>query len=213
MKKIRIIPLIIPILCAAVIYMVLQNTVYYPWVILPVKSTPHTLTLVKYGGSWIQKVTLKHYVSDDVVCDYVLKLDVPLGEQVPQEYELPMVKKGRIEIRVEFDDAVLADGNKQIKVTYDNADSLYEKGVLIYSEGNLAETHTIDGYVYYDQYMHFISGEEQVTHKETAGELKWKPVNNAPKPKDKTPKFLESYIPIYDGWKEKNRWIILRNRK
>ncbi len=209
MKKIRLL-LTVFFIIALLGVCVKIAMIFYPWIILPVESTPDTLTIVKNGGSHIEKIILKQHL-DDECCEYELELKSPLYECKPQEYPMPIIKNGRVEVVVEFDDAVLTDGKKSIKVIYNDAKSLCEKGLLIYSEANLTESVTIENTVYYDQYIHIVSGDEKETFKETAGESDWKPSGDDRNPKSKVKKDMSTDFPDFKEWKELNEWEFLSN--
>ncbi len=205
---------IILLISITVVFMLVVLVAFYikvsmssPWAILPTESTPSKLTIVKYGGPDIRKIIVKHITKDNVVKSHVLELNVSLASQIPQEYELPLIKGGRVEISVDFEDGVLADNDKVLTVTYEDADEVYNSGILIYSAGDLGKKITIDGLVYYNQYLHFISGNKKISYIEPAGGSEWEERNDLPKPKSKTPTYKNSYFPNYDsGWREKNKW-------
>ena len=180
------------------------------WAILPTESTPGKLTIVKYGGPSIRKITVKYVTEDNVVKRYVLKLNISLASQIPQEYELPLIEGERVELSVDFEDGVLADNDKVLTVIYDNADVIYNSGMLIYSAGDLEEKITIDRLIYYNQYIHFVSGNKKISYIEPAGESEWEEKKDLPKPKSKTPIYKNSYFPNHDyRWKEENKWELI----
>ena len=175
--------------------------IYIPWIILPTESSPHMLTLAYYGGVPIQQVTLKHYVNDVHINDYLLELKVELRNQLPHKYKLPQLTEGSVEVDMKSSE------NFHITTIYPTAQDLYDNGLLIYSTQDGSSHITIDGYVCYDQYVYFRSGKNKTCFCEKAGDKEWVSITNYPKPKKIVRKDV-GYSPLYYGWKE-NDWVVL----
>ena len=173
---------------------------YFSWVILPVNSSSHRLTLLEEGYYLIMnRVTLSHYVDGKHRNDYVLELKTGSGTQKPQSYELPELKEGMVKVTVDLEEG----GN--LITNYVHASNLYEKGLLIWLTTDKGSNITIDGSVYYDQYVCFLSGKERISFCEKAGSTEWSVVMDAPRPK-RVNKKSTTYTIFYTGWKEKNKW-------
>ena len=179
---------------------------HFFWVILPVNSSSHTLTLVGYGYPHPQKITLRHYIDGEHMNDYVLELKKGLRLQLPQTYGLPRFKTGEIEMIVELENGI--DGSvASLKINYETANNLYEKGILVYFYTDL-QSFTTNEEGSYNQYIHFISGGERISYLEEAGSPDWTIVMDAPPPKKFTPAET-GYVPIDSNWKEENKWEII----
>lgn len=190
------------------ILFLLVIVLYNNWIIVPVKSSAYTLTLVKYAYSEIHKITLSHYVNDVLINDYELKLDVALSLQKPQSYNLPDLTDGKIIVSVELEDGATSSGNRTITAEYDNANDFYKNGLLIYlSQGK--SYMTINRFVYPEQYVYFISGKNRKYFHEKAGTTEWVSESEAPKPKMFTRKDPMMIYSDYDyNWKE-NKWSVI----
>jgi len=161
------------------------------------------------------KVTLRYYVNNVHTNDYVLELKGELWDRKPQTYELPQLQEGRVEVDVELDDKVSIPPESicTLTINYENAQNLYEKGVLIYFSTDLYSRTTIGRFVYYDQYVHFISGANRISYIEKAGPPNWSIIIDAPSPKKITPEG-NFYFPYDDSdWKEKNKWVVVSPAK
>lgn len=186
------------------LFILLFCYVQFSWVILPTNSIPNTLTLVSCGSASMKKITMKHYVNDELINAYMLELKVGVHNQTSQKYKLPEVNEGRVEFYVEIADGMV--GKSIILTSHYKSEDVYKKGLLIYSDAIDDSTIEINGLVYKDQYADFISGKERITYFEKAGELQWSLITDAPKPK----KFVREemgYSPMYYGWKEANKWV------
>lgn len=177
-----------------------------PWIIiLPTKSSPQMLTLVKYSYARLNRITMRHYVNDVVVNEYVLDLKIDLRDQQPQKYKLPELNDGRVEISVELEDGVTPGNNSILTLNYDQASDLYNRGLLIYLATDFASHTEIDGFAYYDQYAYFISGQEGTYYAEEAGDSEWLIATDAPLPKKITREDMGFSPHHNDLWKE-NEW-------
>ena len=180
---------------------------YFYWVILPVNSSSHTLTLVKYGYIIPRNIILKHYVNNEQINDYMLELNAALLHQMPQSYGLPKFENGKIEVIVELENGL--DGSiANLKMNYKNANELYEKGLLLYFQTDFSSSVNINDSIYKNQYIHFISGGERISYLEEAGSPDWTIVMDAPPPKKFTPTGI-GYVYIDSNWKEENKWEII----
>lgn len=68
-----------------------------------------------------------------------------------------------------------------LKGEYDDAQELYEDGLLIYTTSDFDTTIEIDGVVDYDRYICFKSGRAQKTFVDKAGSLGFVAVDSSPK--------------------------------
>ena len=179
---------------------------FNPWVILPTKSSPYNLTLVRHGGPFPNRIVMLHFIDDTLVNEYVLDLEIGLRNQQPQKYTLPEVNEGRVEMIVELEDGVIDENKKLLTVNYKQASDLYNDGLLLYLITDYASYTNIGDFVYYNQYVHFISGEERKTYFEKGGNTEWTLKSDTPLPKRFVRKDLE-YTPLDYTWKE-NEWKI-----
>ena len=177
---------------------------FNPWVLLPIKSVPHELTLVNYGGPYMNQIILRHYINGLHINDYVLELKIELWYQKPQTYMLPQLGEGMVEVKVDLKDGIIHDNNRTITVNYAQASYLYEKGLLIYTTDDSNSKITIGDFVYRDQYIYFITGKERQSCIEKAGSTEWSIITDAPQPKKFTREGM-GYSSLYYGWKE-NVW-------
>ena len=180
---------------------------FNPWIILPVKSSSHTLTLVRDGYPRIHQITMRHYVNDVLINDYNLELKIGLRVQQPQKYMLPLLNEGRVEINVEL--VNISDVNiGSFTVSYDNANDMYKKGLMIYTFSDFMSRIYIGGYAYCDEYIYFMSGKERTYYFEEAGSSEWSLTTNVPPLK----RFIREqlgYCPLpYNSWKE-NEWEVI----
>lgn len=195
---------IILVLCCIVVPVIsLLCYIYFPWVSLPTKSLPHTLTLVHNGMPSIERVTLKHYVDGVHVNDYILDLNVEIRYQTSQSYELPQFNEGMVEV-----DVGLTYEDTSLTMSFEDTHNLYESGLLVYTT-EIPESHiTIDGFVYYDEYVYLIaSGNDKVCYFKEAGSTEWVAETNVPRPERFVREWM-GYSPLYYGWKE-NEWVIV----
>ena len=120
----------------------------YEWVILPVNSTPHRLTLVASDIRYA-KIVIRHYADHDEDGEVLVDETVTLWGQDPAAYLLPKVTDGRIEISV---DSFLMEYP---------AKELYDRGLLVY----VGYDYDLRQYNPYqlNSYTHFISGREKVS--------------------------------------------------
>ena len=167
------------------------------YVVLPVNSSNKMLTILNQYGVAMRKITLVNYTKDELVSSYVLNLTVEPRLQIPQKYDIPQPDGGSIKI---FVDCLYGE---TFSVEYDNADELYENGLLIYTITDLDTTIEIDGIVYQDRYICFKSGENQIAFVERAGSSEWQTVYDLPKLNRIEKKWM-GYSPIpYD----ENQWV------
>ena len=201
---------LILILCGVGIFIAFIFLLYLrrTWVFLPTKSSSHTLTLVRYGYPSPSRITLRHYVDDVPINEYILELKGELWSQVPQSYELPQLNEGMVEINVELKNGI-DHSTGSLTINYEEARDLYEKGLLIYFNTAFHSNITIGNFVYYDQYVYFVSKKERISYFEKAGSSEWVPITNAP-PLKKFVREGMGYSPYFgSGWQEKNKWVVM----
>ncbi len=192
----RVVMIIIGACCVvgALIYIALS----YPWgIIYPTKSSPHKLSIVIHSGSWENKpiITLKHYVNGLRVSDYILNIKNGVHVQEPQSYELPNLDNGIVEVNINLGDEM----NSNFTLTYDNAEELYEKGLLIY----LADYNDNN-----DLLAYLVSGKETTCYNRAPDySAKWVIKAEMPSPKFFPHKEYTAYVSIYSGWKD-NKWVV-----
>lgn len=190
------------IACVVVILLMKIIVLSDYWIILPTTSSPGTLTLVSYGALSIKKVVIRHFIDREHISDYILELKIGLRHQQPQTYDLPKVSEGSIEVIIEMKDKDSSILNCSIDK------EMYENGLLIYLTEDYNSLIVIDDFVYYDQYVYFVSGKERLSYVRKAGNSKWMITTEAPSLKGVT---YESkgmgYTPVYKEWKT-NEWSV-----
>lgn len=180
--------------------------IYLSWIILPTESSRHTLTLVRYGSPRIHQITMTHYVNDAPINDYILELKIELRNQQPHKYTLPKVNEGRVVINVELMNT-LDENIGNLTINYDEVSDLHEKGLLIYTATNYKSSTYIGDFVYYDQYVYFVSGQETRYYFEKAGTSEWSIITDAPQLKRFT-REERGYSPHRYGLWEENEWVV-----
>ncbi|MDR1688950.1 MAG: hypothetical protein LBS21_10125 [Clostridiales bacterium] len=176
-------------------------------VIYPTKSSSNKLSIVEYGGYYLYSekpiITLKHYIDETHVADYVLTIENGIRDLEPQFYDFPELFEGAIEVNLEL------HGREKLnfQIDYNQAKEIYEKGLLIYFDSDFNSDYAIDekNYLEYDRYIHFISGKNKICFFKKAGYSQWSVSNSSPRLK-KIPRNVEPYSLWYSGWKE-NNWI------
>jgi hypothetical protein len=169
----------------------------YPWIIYPTKSSPNKLFIVCHSGLFYPNkpvITLKHYINNLHVCDNILVIKNGVHVQEPQSYDLPNLDNGRVEVTVELGDKM----NSSFTLNYDNANDLYQRGLLIY----LAD-YNDNG----NQYVYFVSGKETTCYNRTKDSSEWTIKAEVPSPKAIPHKEYFAYSVGYSGWKE-NKWVV-----
>ena len=195
----RILKIIIIIgLCCVVIAFILINFELIPYAIYPTKSSPHKLSIACYDVNYYDNrpiITLKHYVNGLNVAEYILEIKNGLHIQEPQSYQLPKLENGRIEVNVELRDNM----NSQFTFTFEDAEDLYKKGLLIYLD---------IGSHYYnkDQFACFVSGKETTCYGRETDIDKWNIKADMPSLKSIPPKENPGYAPTNSGWRE-YKWV------
>lgn len=184
---------------------------HFSWAILPTSSSSHMLTLVRNGYPNPYRITLRTYVNNKCSNEYILDLKYGLYNNQPQKYKLPKVDGERVDVIIELEDGVIHDNNNIITIIYDNVEELYNKGLLIYLATDYTTNTYIGDFVYYDQYIHLVSGKGKKYYFEKAGFSEWYSTNKAPQPRKIVKKGME-YVPFYYKWKE-NVWITLTPEK
>lgn len=190
-----------------ILFILLFCYIQFPVVILPTTSAPNTLTFVHCGFPDINQITLKYFADDELIDEYVLVLNVGGSVQTTQKYALPEVKEGRVEVNVDLEDGIVTGSRSVLTVNY-STEELYKKGLLIYVTTDYGSAIEINGFVYQDQYIDFISGKKRTTYLEKAGKQQWSIVQDAPKLK-KIQREQMGYF-VDDGrWKKENYWMAL----
>ena len=206
LKVVKIILLVIAILLVISLIIsgsFLVRVIYFP-VIYPIKSTPQELSLVHYSGFHSNRpvITLKHFVDERHITDYVLTIEKGLRQDEPQTYELPRIEEGTVEVYIElgrrFEDS-------SFTITYNQASDLYEKGLLIYLYTDFSNAFQPDGYIY------FRSGRTKICYFRGAASSEWSIISNGPKLK-RIPKRETINIYWYSGWKE-NEWVVIQREE
>ena len=146
-----------------------------------------------------------HYVDTELINEYILELKIGLPIQTSQQYALPKVDEGRTEISVELEDGMTGSGYV-LTVNY-IANDVYKRGLLIYLTTVHDSAIEINGLIYKNQYVDFVSGKERISYCKIAGETRWTLTTDAPKLK-KVELEEMGYSNIYNGWKE-NKWVKL----
>ncbi|MDR2598906.1 MAG: hypothetical protein LBC73_01355 [Oscillospiraceae bacterium] len=187
---------------------------YFP-VIYPVKSTPQELTIVLYRGFFPNSpiITLRHYIGNLHIADYNLVIENGIRTEESQNYRLPEFEEGVIEIYIDLRDK-MDSRSTPISLIYDNAEELYQRGLLIYittdGSGGLSivdDNNFVVEHVY-DRYVHFVSGKDKKCFLKEAYSTEWVLTSNAPSLKRLPAKYSGPQLPpYYSGWRE-NDWIV-----
>ena len=183
---------------------------FFP-VIYPTESSSRHLTIVRYSGFLRPNrpvITLKHFLDEHHLADYVLTIENGISEQEPQRYRLPKIKEGKVEVTLEFGDRI----NDSLKVVYNQASEMYKKGLLIYLQADFSNfSSNIHGDQFYDRYACIVSGKNKICLFREKYSTEWTEIVNGPK-LERIPRKYEpnsaGYIPTYSGWKE-NEWIVI----
>jgi len=83
-----------------------------------------------------------------------LILEKGVRVQEPQKYTLPSFEEGMIEVIIELGD----DDKSSFSISYDHANDLYRKGLLIYLSTDYADYTLINNKYVRDKYVYFLSG-------------------------------------------------------
>lgn len=146
------------------------------FIVLPVNSKNRTLTILNDGGGvFLRKITLTYCADDGSTDSYILDLIVEPRYQIPQEYEIPREESESLKLIVD------CSYGESFSIECDDAQELYEDGLLIYTTSDLDTTIEIDGVVDYDRYICFKSGRAQKTFVDKAGSLGFVAVDSSPK--------------------------------
>ena len=196
------------VVCVVGILFFYTIKVLYLPVIYPIKSLSKEITFVYYGGYYPNKpvITLKHYIEEVHVVDYVLSIENGIYIQEPQFYKLPELNEGVVEVNIEFGGTV----NGSFSIPYSQASDFYKNGLLVYLTDNDSNISTIEGFVYYDLYLYFISGESKICYFKEAGSSEWSITTSSPQLR-KIPRDERPYLIWYSGWKE-NKWVEKQGR-
>lgn len=185
---------------------------HFNYIALPTTSNPNKLTLIKDGYPSINKITMQHYIDDEIVDIYELNLKVGLRNMQPQEYLLLNLTEGKIEISIELDDGMTYGSNKITIVKWNDASkNLYDNGLLIFLTTDFNSKIYIDDCVYYNQYIYIISKKDSICYIKQAGKSEWIPTESAPSLRRLAKKHNTSYITVDYNWKEENQWIKREN--
>lgn len=169
---------------------------------MPVNSSPRTLSIARYAGYNTElTITLRHYVDDIHLSDYVLILERGVQRHEPQRYRLPNLREGTVEVIFEI------EGEKPdaVMMTY-SANELYKKGLLIYLTDNDSEYVFVDGDYNNDSYVFFVSGKNEICNYKQPFSSEWITITDAPQRK----RFLGEPLPTgwNSGWEE-NEWTVV----
>ena len=191
--------------CVIVIFSLCIAIYLTTWTILPIKSSPHELTVVLYNGFNPNKpvITLSHYEDGVHIADYTLTIETGVHILEPQSYELPEIITGSLELNVKLKSNIYAD----FTITFDSAEELYENGLLIYLTDNDSEYAVVGGIGRYDRYVYFISGEDEMCYFRGRYASEWECITDAPAPKRLKREPPMPYVTNYCGWKE-NEWVV-----
>ncbi|MDR1689641.1 MAG: hypothetical protein LBS21_13680 [Clostridiales bacterium] len=198
--------LLVVICFIIVLFSYFIKIIYFP-VIYPTKSSSKKLSIVLYGGYYLYKekqiVTLRHYVDEKQVADYILEIKDGIYTQEPQFYELPELNEGVIEVIFESSKSE----NLNFTIDFRQTKDFYEKGLLIYFDSDFKSDYAIDRgeSSEYDRYIHFVSGKNKAGYINKAGSSEWVVASSSPRLR-KIPQDERPYWPEYSGWKE-NKWI------
>ena len=141
-----------------IIVFITSVTIWYndPWTLMPTKSSSHKLSLVLYDRFSFPEpsITLRHYVNNEHISDYVLDVKTGVQIQEPQSYTLPELNEGMVEVNIEL------GGNEEgsFTITYIKASDLYKRGLLIYLTTNNSKYYLreVDGKEFYDRYIYLV---------------------------------------------------------
>ncbi|MCL2254248.1 MAG: hypothetical protein FWC09_07365 [Lachnospiraceae bacterium] len=218
---------IIFILCSIVIIiitLIIIKGLFFP-VIYPTKSSPQKLTLAIYRNPYINRpiVTLKHYINEQHIADYILTIENGVKVYEPQSYILPKLNEGVVEVNIELGDEI----NSSFIISDIQANELFNDGFLIYlySDHRNRFYNESMNLIFHEQYVNFIFGSNRIVYY-LSGENRasgyymldtgnwgwtdeaypeWTIVTNSPRLK-KLPHDIKYYSKWYSGWKE-NKWI------
>ncbi len=193
-----------------ILTMALLCYIYFPWIILPTKSTSQELTLVTYAYLSIHQVKMKYYVNEAFISEYVLELKNGIRNRQPQKYRLPKLVDGRVEVIVEFHNGINHENDSAIMINYELANDFYNRGLLVFlATDDASRTYSyLDGLVHYNDYTYFISGNERIYYSRKSGSKEWVIVTEAPELKRVT-RIDRGYSPLPYGVWEKNEWVEL----
>ncbi len=194
-RRITHIVLIIISICCVTIALFFLYIHLVPSTILPTKSSPNTLSIVRYSGPYgfpnKPVITLKQYVNGSHICNYTLEIKAGVFIQEPQWYELPKLNNGQVEIDVKFGDEM----SSGITLIYDDAQDFYQEGVLIYF-ANFSIPH-----------VYFVSGKETTCYSRATDTEEWTNVTDFPSLKAIPADEGIGWVTVYSGWKE-NKWVV-----
>lgn len=187
--------------------------VSFAWISLPVNSKSNTLSIVQYN--WFSEnkpvITLINCLNDGSETEYVLTIKNGVHAGEPQEYTLPELSDGTLEVNV------ILGGNTYGTFTmlYEDAATFYKNGLLIY----LADTdgeHALNeeaGYVVRtcDQYVYFVSSKNKICYFKEENSGGWQIVSEPPMMKS-IKKLEEPYMIWPSGWEE-NEWVVKKSTR
>lgn len=175
--------------------------------IMPTRSSANMLTVVKDGYPAPARITVENY-TNDAVNEYVLDFKINLRSLDPQKYKMPELSDGRAEVSVELEDD---DGT--LTVNYDRASDLYDRGLLICFSTDYPSSTEINGSVYRDHYIYFISGNDRVYYAQKGINPGWLSAVDVPKQRKFIFPGLGGYYPHQINlWKE-NKWEVFENTR
>ncbi|MCD8180677.1 MAG: hypothetical protein LUF26_04275 [Firmicutes bacterium] len=205
MKKKLIIAAVVIIAAAGILKL---NSLFW---ITPTRSSSNNLRIVPVDLSRHVTITLKHYVNDVHINDYVLDIKDGIHRQEIQTYDLPQLDEGSVDLTITFDERIDSESNvgdvSSITAHYSQAQDLYRNGLLIYYTDNDSEHSMVDRKELYEQYVYLVSGTDKKCYtKETISD-EWLTLTDAPAMKIICAKEPAPYIVGYPYWKD-NEWVI-----
>ena len=198
--------IVIIVLVVGIVFIFVAQ-LYWPWVFFPTDSSPHKLThtMRRWRDSNKPVVTVRHYIAGIRSTDYIPTLENGISNLEKQQYLLPNIDSGTVEVVIELGDSQ----DSSFSITYDQASELYERGLLIHLTDNNSRNITVGNIVYYDSYVYFVSGNMNTYYFKEANTSEWLSVNDAPPlsrihRKERPP----ADVVYYSGWKE-NEWRVV----
>lgn len=200
-KRVWIITIII-VFCVVAIAFIFARLDLIPLVIYPTKSSPHMLSIVGYDVVYPNKpvITLK-YVNNLQIKENILEIKNGVQTREPQTYVLPKIDNGKIEVKVELGDIK----NSTFILNYDNAEDLYQRGLLIYLD--LANHFSNNA-----QFVCLVSGQVTTCYSRVTAFDEWTNSTKIPSLKTIPPREPPPDVVVYSGWKE-NKWAANDNNK
>jgi hypothetical protein len=139
------------------------------------------------------------------IVDYTLTIVNGVHIQDPQRYKLPELKGGRVEVYVKLESSKYTNG--VFTIAYDNASDLYEKGLLIYFDGDGQSAIVIDHLSYYGNSIYLVSGDKKIGYTLGALAEEWTRIADLPQ-LNKFQRNQPQPFFVWDSkWRE-NEWVV-----